>query len=288
MGGDPLQLGPVASQAQDYDHAVYMCRTFRDSFLSRYGVLVMLSGTHRQAGSSWFAGCLDRIRTGTFTDEDLMVLNSTSVGISDKQWQAHTQLRALKSQADEVNRRSMRALPGCETTYRCRDELNNVITHPARQAYARRKVRDLAPDSVTVKPGAIVLTTRAVAGVPTATQGVVRRCMPSHVECRFNGTTVDVGYIAFDFMDNRNERLASRTCIPLVLGWAMTIHRAQGCTLDSLAVDFSQLRWRENGLVYSALSRCRLLDGLLVRGLRREHVATCQDALSFYGAHTPA
>lgn len=132
------------------------------------------------------------------------------------------------------------------------------------------------------------MTTRAVAGVPTATQGVVWRCMPSHVECRFNGKRVNVGYVAFDFVDNTNQRLASRACIPLTLGRAMTIHRAQGSTLDSLAVDFSQLRWRENGLVYSALSRCRLLDGLLVRGLRREHVATCQDALSFYCAHTAA
>lgn len=88
-------------------------------------------------------------------------------------------------------------------------------------------MRDLAPNSVTVKPGAVVLTTRAVAGVPSATQGVVRRFMPSHVESLFSGKSVDVGYVAVDFVDNRNERLASWTCVPPVLGWAMMIYHAR-------------------------------------------------------------
>lgn len=111
-----------------------MCRTFKDSLLSRHSVLVTLSGIQRQTGSSRFADCLDRIRAGTVTNADLVVLNSTSVGISDEQWRQHTQRRAFRSQVDEFICRSMHALPGCETTYGSRDELNRLITRTARQA----------------------------------------------------------------------------------------------------------------------------------------------------------
>jgi len=62
----------------------------------------------------------------------------------------------------------------------------------------------------------------------------------------------------------------------------MTIHRAQGATLNTLAIDFGQLNWRLQGLVYSGLSRCRTLEGLFVRGLRREHIVVDRDATAFY------
>lgn len=89
---------------------------------------------------------------------------------------------------------------------------------------------------------------------------------------------------AFDVVDNCGEKLASRTQIPLVLGWAVTMHRCQGMTLDSLAIDFSKQMWRKQGLVYSGLSRCCTLRGLLVRGLRHELIVVSARATRFYAS----
>lgn len=52
VGGDPMPLGPVVRATEAAPPPpVYVCRTFRDSFLSRYGSLVFLLGSHRQSSA---------------------------------------------------------------------------------------------------------------------------------------------------------------------------------------------------------------------------------------------
>lgn len=162
------------------------------------------------------------------------------------------------------------------------DVMNEAITHPKRCEYALKCIPTLAPSSVTLKPFTVVLTTRAVDGIPTATQGIVKRCSPTEVQCEFGGRVVVVPFVKFDLIDSCNPRLAFRSAMPLVLSWAITVHRAQGCSMDSLSVDFSKLSWREPGLVYSGLSRCRLLETLFVRGQQRKHVVACDEALALF------
>lgn len=263
-----------------------MSRTFRDAFLSRHGALVFLLGSHRQSSSGWFIQCLDRIRTGEVTEADIAILNSTSDGITEEQWESRTQLRAVNRQVDQFNRKKLSTLPGEPSTNQARDVFNNHITHPARVAYAQSCVKSLAPTSVTLKPGASVLLMRQIDGVPSATQGVVDSCTETLVRCTFGAKRVDVPFVSHDVIDNCGECLATRSAVPLMLSWAMTIHRAQGATLTSLSIDFSSLRWREPGLAYSGLSRCRKFDDLYVRGLRRDHVVACAEAASFFALPT--
>lgn len=58
--------------------------------------------------------------------------------------------------------------------------------------------------------------------------------------------------------------LWSRTQIPLVPGYAMTIHKSQGMTMDTLRVDLSGVF--ASGMAYVALSRASRLSGLKVIG----------------------
>ncbi|MDY4159430.1 MAG: DEAD/DEAH box helicase [Candidatus Onthovivens sp.] len=68
--------------------------------------------------------------------------------------------------------------------------------------------------------------------------------------------------------DNQNKRIqqvteGSFTQIPLKLGWAVTIHKSQGLTLDAVAIDAADV-W-DSGQIYVALSRARNLNGVLLR-----------------------
>lgn len=61
----------------------------------------------------------------------------------------------------------------------------------------------------------------------------------------------------------------SRTQLPLRLAWAVTIHKSQGLTLESVFVDLAT-RERQAGSLYTALSRVRRLQDLHVSGCNQD------------------
>ncbi|RYP04106.1 hypothetical protein DL765_010305 [Monosporascus sp. GIB2] len=67
-----------------------------------------------------------------------------------------------------------------------------------------------------------------------------------------------------EFLRRLAPSVLCRTQIPLIAGWAMSIHKAQGMTLGKVIVDLTQAF--EEGQVYVALSRARSLDGLKIEG----------------------
>lgn len=68
--------------------------------------------------------------------------------------------------------------------------------------------------------------------------------------------------------DEAPYSLISRTQIPLVAGWSMTVHKSQGMTLNRVVVNLTKSF--EEGQMYVALSRARSLDGLKVEGLGKQ------------------
>ncbi|KAE8245180.1 hypothetical protein A4X13_0g6051 [Tilletia indica] len=74
---------------------------------------------------------------------------------------------------------------------------------------------------------------------------------------------------------------ASRMQIPLVLAWAMTIHRSQGLTFPAARVNLTHAF--ECGQAYVGLSRVRCADNLQVIGITRSKILTDPLPLGFYG-----
>lgn len=74
--------------------------------------------------------------------------------------------------------------------------------------------------------------------------------------------------------------LASRTQIPLVLAWAISIHKSQGMTIPFLEVSFN--RMFEYGQGYVALSRATCLQGLTLRSFSAASVRAHPKVKAYY------
>lgn len=74
----------------------------------------------------------------------------------------------------------------------------------------------------------------------------------------------------------------SREQLPLRLAWALTIHKAQGCTLDWLICDLQGCFTA--GQAYVALSRAKSMEGLQIRNFSPHHVLTNPLVDGFYQA----
>lgn len=76
------------------------------------------------------------------------------------------------------------------------------------------------------------------------------------------------------------EIQASRSQIPLILAWALSIHKAQGQTLDRVKVDLGKIF--EKGQAYVALSRATRQEGLQVLRFDPKKVMAHERVRSFY------
>jgi ATP-dependent DNA helicase PIF1 len=74
--------------------------------------------------------------------------------------------------------------------------------------------------------------------------------------------------------------LAKRRQIPLKLAWALTIHKAQGSTLDRAEIDIGEAF--AAGQVYVALSRVRNLKSLSVKSFSSNKITVNKKCLNFY------
>lgn len=76
------------------------------------------------------------------------------------------------------------------------------------------------------------------------------------------------------------EVQASRSQVPLILAWALSIHKAQGQTLERVKVDLGSIF--EKGQAYVALSRATCQEGLQVLRFDPKKVLAHEKVRAFY------
>jgi ATP-dependent exoDNAse (exonuclease V) alpha subunit len=74
----------------------------------------------------------------------------------------------------------------------------------------------------------------------------------------------------FSVRDEKQKEVAYRIQIPLRHAWACSIHKAQGCSLERVIIDFEGCF--ADGQAYTALSRVRTLAGAWLVNLREQHM----------------
>ena len=148
------------------------------------------------------------------------------------------------------------------------------------------------PEELILKPGARVMVKKNIEGAVNGSLGTVKVCDPDFVDVILdNGETIEVRPETWStFKYEYNEEIDSieavvagkYTQIPLILGWAVTIHKSQGLTLDSVELDLGDGCFA-SGQAYVALSRCKTIEGLrLTVPLQESDVILDQIVIDFH------
>lgn len=95
-----------------------------------------------------------------------------------------------------------------------------------------------------------------------------------------SGREIEISPVSFSMLDAEGREVAAARNFPVTLAWAVTIHKAQGATLDSAMVTLKNL-W-EPGQAYVAMSRVRSAAGLKVSSWDARSIIADPEVRSFH------
>ncbi|HVY85831.1 MAG TPA: DEAD/DEAH box helicase [Caulobacterales bacterium] len=186
-------------------------------------------------------------------------------------------LCATNAVADAYNSRGLAALPGTVAHY------SGGFEGQAPKTPAQGD-RFPAPIDLVLKPGARVIFTQndSEGRWVNGSLGTVKKLGETIVEVRLdNGDDVDVERAVWPqarwTWNDKERRMEVKeefkyVQFPLAPAWALTIHKAQGMTLDAVEIDLGRGAFAP-GQTYVALSRARAMEGLrLTRPLSERDV----------------
>ena len=276
--GDFLQLPPINRDTQDYNFC-FNSRAWKDLNFEAF----LLEQSFRQSDEE-FIRILNNLRFGQITQEDRKVLESRIKAEDKNQALRPTILTTHNYKVDKINEIELNKIPNSEV-------LHQAIYNgaPDRIDYLRKNC--LSPDALRLKVGAQVMmikNTYQKEGIINGSLGIIKAFSPrkSFPIVEFaNGKILTIGpeeWLLEKMNDTTREMVveASMAQIPLILAWAITIHKSQGLTLDKISCDLSESF--SPGQIYVALSRARSLSGVFIESINFNRLTANDEAVRFY------
>jgi hypothetical protein len=265
MVGDLFQLPPVLKSTEmALFNNRYKSPFFFDasSAASLELLVIELTQVYRQADGE-FVALLNKIRTNTCTVEDISWLNKKALN-KPAAVTGHIIVTTHNDKVTEINTLGLAGLPGEEFKFTA--EVSGEFPEagfPAAQL-------------LTLKKGAPVIFIRNDSSPQkkywNGQKGIVAAVGENDIKIRLDNEEVIM--VEQEAWQNSNYTVPLETGkieevavgqflqYPLRLAWAITIHKSQGLTFQSAALDVKDAF--SPGQVYVALSRLRSLDGLLL------------------------
>ena len=185
------------------------------------------------------------------------------------------------------NQEKLDALPGEAVEFVCKDEYISLSGKNTQEGMTPEDISKLMdddmPKSVSFKVGSQVMLRINLdpsAKLVNGSRGVVTEIVPGEalIVKFLSGQTLRVD-VHKRVIENKRFT-ASRTQIPFILADAMTIHKAQGSTLDYCVASLGMSIFCA-GQAYVALSRCRTIQGLFLSEFVSSSIMADKEALAY-------
>ena len=286
--GDLLQLPPIVSSKEE---AVYYTHNYKSQFFFAAKIFnkldvfpVQLTKTYRQSDQQ-FVDILTRIRLNRNHKESVAKINREC--FRDKVQVLKTDdvtLVPTNASARTINERELGKLNGAAVS------IEAIITGNV----PLNKWNISVPSVLRLKVGAKVIFMKNKKPFwINGDLGIVTDILDNSIQVRKlasdNIVSVDKEiWEKFNYEYNYSTKtlnhnvVASFEQFPLSLGWAITIHKSQGMTLDEVTIDLGAGAFSP-GQTYVALSRARSIEGItLIKPISMTDVHADQTAIKFY------
>ena len=285
--GDLFQLPPIIKESEEriiYEkyNSIYFfdAHSFKDMKMISY---FELTESFRQEEDQRFCELLNNIRIGKDLDVTIDQINSNCFDPTLES-EFFMTLTSRKKRAEELNEYKLGHIEGEEEIIKSKEtgELNE---------------NDLpAPRELKIKVGANVMFIKndPEGRWVNGTLGTISECLDKkkkYIKVKINKKTHKVereawNKVRFTYDEDSDEVLeeviSSFKQFPIKLGWAVTIHKSQGLTLESCSVDLGAGAFA-TGQAYVALSRCKNLSSLhLQRELKVSDALVDPDIIDFH------
>jgi ATP-dependent exoDNAse (exonuclease V) alpha subunit len=274
--GDFLQLPPVSNQNQQQQFC-FEAASWQEADIEIY----CLREVFRQSDRI-FVDLLNNMRFGKITEDDLELLTSRKNRIINSAIKP-TIIGTHNYQIDQINKTELTKLPGVEYSF-------NMNASGKDDKIAFLKKNCLAPEQLILKIGAQVMmlkNTLAKEGIINGSLGVIKSFTSSGmpVVAFANGKTVTIEkeeWLVEEYNDEKMmiEVKARVSQIPLMLAWAITVHKSQGMTLDAALCDLDGAF--AEGQIYVALSRVKSIEGLFLQSFNPKYIKINPKVVEFY------
>jgi hypothetical protein len=286
MIGDLYQLPPVVtSREREIFKSHYESPFFFDSkvYPEMDVSILELEKIYRQHDDV-FIDLLGAVRNNTIDASGLSLLNSRVSKRPFEESDGAIYLTALNVEADRINAERLGSLAGRRRSYEaCVSGSFDERSSPSDEVISLKKgarVMLLNNDSlgrwVNGTVGKVVdMATESIE--VELCDGSVHEIEPYTWQMFKFGLNAKSGLIV-------SESVGKFTQLPVMLAWAVTIHKSQGKTFDSAVIDAG--RAFAAGQVYVALSRLRTLEGMrLACPLKKTHVRVDWRVVKFLTSH---
>lgn len=282
--GDLFQLPPVVGKEEEaFFQQFYTSPHFFTTEAYQAGQFKVkeFQTVHRQQ-QGVFLTILNRLRMGKSDVRDIAALNARVAPMPSHIPTGSLVLTTTNSTADRINDHHLRSLPGLSTIFASESKGNFGLTG----------FRLPAPENLELKLGAQVMFIRNDPDERwvNGTLGIVVELTDQTMRVQTESGTYTVKpekwrTIAYEFLEAESKivekTLGSFTQFPLMLAWAVTIHKSQGKTLGRVIIDLGRGAFAD-GQLYVALSRCTSLEGItLTKPISFADIQASNDVVAF-------